>query len=166
MFSFDDDSSISWRKSKKVLRFNGPRASQLMRDLCKRLSEQEANTLDFADEYSAENEGQSSKSVNIDMEIDDLKAGQMQNGEAIKALPDSILGILLVISEFQAFMDKRVARSDETFVGKSPDGADRTYVCFDKSDDANANSGAALHGRLNRSTIDVDNDDFNDSDAL
>ena len=27
------------------------------------------------------------------MEIEDLKAGQMQNGEAIKALSDSILGI-------------------------------------------------------------------------
>ena len=167
VFSFDDGSSISWRKSKKVLSFNGPRASQLMRDLCKRLSEQEANTSVFADEYSAENEGQSSKSVNIDMEIDDLKAGQMQNGEAIKALSDSILGILPVISEFQAFMDKRVARSDETFAGKSPDGvADRANVCFDKSDDANTNSGAALHGRLNRSTIHVDNDEFNDSDAL
>ena len=99
--------------------------------------------------------------------IDDLKAGQMQNGEAIKALSDSILGILPVISEFQAFMDKKVARSDETFAGKSPDAvADRANVCVDKSDDANANSGAALHGRLNRSTIDVDNDEFNDSDAL
>ena len=64
VFSFDDDSSISWRKSKKLLSFNGPRASQLMRDLCKRLSEQEAYTSDFADEHSAENAGQSSKSAN------------------------------------------------------------------------------------------------------
>ena len=64
-------------------------------------------------------------------------------------------------------MDKKVARSDETFAGKSPDAvADRATVCFDKSEDANANSGAALHGRLNRSTIHVDNDEFNDSDAL
>ena len=76
VFSFNDDSSISWRKSKKVLSFNGPQASQLMRDLCKRLSEQEAYTSDFADEHSVENAGQSSKSVDIDMEIEDLKAGQ------------------------------------------------------------------------------------------
>ena len=167
VFSFNDDSSISWRKSKKVLSFNGPQASQLMRDLCKRLSEQEAYTSDFADEHSVENACQSSKSVDIDMEIEDLKAGQMQNGEAIKALSDSILGILPVISEFQGFMDRNTARTDKTFARKSPDTVtDRAKVCVDKSIDADANSGAALYGRLNRSTIDVDNDEFNDSDAL
>ena len=167
VFSFNDDSSISWRKSKKVLSFNGPQASQLMRDLCKRLSEQEAYTSDFADEHSVENAGQTSKSVDIDMEIEDLKAGQMQNGEAIKALSDSILDILPVISEFQGFMDRNIARTDKTFARKSPDTVtDRAKVFVDKSIDADANSGAALHGRLNRSTIDVDNDEFNDSDTL
>ena len=144
VFSVNDDSSISWGKSKKVLSFNGPLASQLMRDLCKRLSEQEAYTSDFVDEHSAENAGQLSKSEDIDMEIEDLKAGQMQNGKAIKALSDSILGILPVISEFQAFMDRNIARADETFARKSPDTVtDRANVCVDKSDDAGANSGAA-----------------------
>ena len=101
------------------------------------------------------------------MEIDDLKAGQMQNGEAINALSDSFLGILPVISEFHAFMDRNIARSDKTFVSKSSDTVtDRANVCVDKSNDANANSGAALHGRLSRSTIDVDLDEFNDSDAF
>ena len=140
-----------------------------MRDLCKRLSEQEAYTSDFADEHFVENAGQSSKSVDIDMEIEDLKAGQMQNGEAIKALSDSILGILPVISDFQAFMDRNIARTDKTFARKSPDTdtvTDRAKVCVDKSHDADANSGAALHDRLNRSTIDVDIDEFNDSDAF
>ena len=121
----------------------------------------------FADEHSAGNAGQSRKSVDIDMEIEDLKAGQMQNGEAIKALSDSILGVLPDISEFQAFMDRNIAQADNTCARKSPDTVtDRANICVDKSDDTDANSGAALHGRLNRSTIDVDNDEFNDSDAL
>ena len=167
VYSFNDDSSISWRKSKKVLSFNGPQACQLMRDLCKRLSEQEAYTSDFADEHFVENAGQSSKSVDIDMEIEDLKAGQMQNGEAIKALSDSILGILPVISDFQAFIDRNIARTDKTFARKSPDtDTDRAKVCVDKSHDADANSGAALHDRLNRSTIDVDIDEFNYSNVF
>ena len=64
---------------------------------------------------------------------------------AIKALSDSILGILPVISEFQAFMDSNSAGADKTFAGKSPDTVtDRANVCVDKSDDADANSGAAV----------------------
>ena len=38
-----------------------------MRDLCTRLSEQEGYTSDFTDEHSAENAGQSSKSLKIDI---------------------------------------------------------------------------------------------------
>ena len=104
------------------------------------------------------------------MEIDDFSAGQMQNSEAIKSLSDSILGILPIVFECQVYTDRNIARSDKIFgfARKSPDTVtDRANVCVDKSDDADANSGAALHGRLNRSTIDVDNnDEFNDSDAL
>ena len=56
----------------------------------------------------------------------------MQNGEAIKALSDSILNILPVIS-----MDRNIARADKTFARKSPDTVtDRANVCVDKSDDA------------------------------
>ena len=91
------------------------------------------------------------------MEIEDLKAGEMQNGKAIKALSDSILGILPVISEFQAFIS--IARADTTFARKSPDIVkDRANGSVDKSDDADAYSGAALHVGLNRRRIDVDND--------
>ena len=102
LFTFED-STIIWRKNRNLLSFDGEKASDIMKELCKQICKLDEVNL----ETPISDARQSSKQSSDD--CDDLlsiKLGQLVNTEAIQALLGSISHITSVISQFQDFMDK------------------------------------------------------------
>lgn len=83
-----EDCLISWRKNNKLLVIEGKREIQVKKEICECL---------FGE--STEVRVHSSDSSDISAVIEDLKAGQLVNGEAIQALSQSIMHINAVLSQ-------------------------------------------------------------------
>lgn len=102
LFTFEY-STIIWRKNRNLLSFDGEKASDIMKELCKQICKLDEVNL----ETPISDARQSSKQSSDD--CDDLlsiKLGQLVNTEAIQALSGSISHITSVISQFQDVMDK------------------------------------------------------------
>ena len=89
------DVSIKWRKNKSFLVFEGVKANQLKKEVCRLLCDYPSKTLDAA------------------VEFENLKHGQLLNGKAIQELSDTVRHIDAVISQFQDFMEKNKTNSEE-----------------------------------------------------
>ena len=113
-----EDCLISWRKNNKLLFIEGKREIQVKKEICECL---------FGE--PTEVRVHSSDSSDISAVIEDLKAGQLVNGEAIQALSQSIIHINAVLKQVQVSKDKSVEFLNEV---KSYNSAE-TINCYDKN---------------------------------
>ena len=88
---------ISWRKNNKLLFIEGKREIQVKKEICECL---------FGE--PTEVRVHSSDSSDISAVIEDLKAGQLVNGEAIRALSQSIINIDADLKQVQVSKDNIV----------------------------------------------------------
>ena len=89
------DVSIIWRKNKNLMEFEGVKANQLKKEVCRLMCD-----------YP-------SKSSDASVEFENLKHGQLLNGKAIQELLDTVRRIDAVISQFQDFMEKNRSNCEE-----------------------------------------------------
>ena len=113
-----EDCLISWRKNNKLLFIEGKREIQVKKEVCECL---------FGE--TTEVRVHSSDSPDISAVIEDLRVGQLVNGEAIQALSQSIIHINAVLSQVQVSKDKSVEFLNEV---KSYNSAE-TINCYDKN---------------------------------
>ena len=84
-----------WRKNKNLLAFEGVKANQVKKKVCRLMCD-----------YP-------SKSPDASVEFENLKHGQLLNGKTIQELSDTVKHIDAVISQFQDFMEKNRSNSEE-----------------------------------------------------
>ena len=113
-----EDCLISWQKNNKLLFIEGQREIQVKKEICECL---------FGE--PTEVRVHSSDSSDISAVIEDLKAGQLVNGEAIQALSQSIININAVLKQVQVSKDNSVEFLNEV---KSYNSAE-TINCYDKN---------------------------------
>ena len=95
--------TIIWRKNKNLLYFEGEKASDVMKELCKYICKQD-------EEISV---AQKSNTQDVCDDLEGLRLGQLANAEAIQAISGSISNIVPVIPQFQEFMDKNKRVQDD-----------------------------------------------------
>ncbi len=83
-----DTSTILWRKNKGLLSINADNATEIMRELCKRMCNYHANNSQVS--VSAHTQLSTELSDDVHTDIEELKLGQQINGEAIQSLSASI----------------------------------------------------------------------------
>ena len=93
LFTFGD-SSISWRKNKNLLSLDGVKVSNLKRKLCKQICEHGKDNSELLSSEARHLD----KLSDISADIENLKLGQLVNGEAIQTLSDSVSHVTSVIS--------------------------------------------------------------------
>ena len=75
-----DTSTVLWRKNKCLLSINGENATEIMRELCKRMCNYHANNSQVS--ASAHTQLSNELSVDVHTDIKDLKLGQQNKGRS------------------------------------------------------------------------------------
>ncbi len=127
LFTFDD-SVIIWRKNKNLLYFDGEKASDVLKELCKQICKQN-EVISVAQQSSMQD---------VCEDLESLKFGQLTNSEAIQAISGSISNIVPVIRQFQEFMDRNKKIYDDEMqteptiiMNESFEYANRKNICND-----------------------------------
>lgn len=110
-----DTSTILWRKNKGLLSINGENATEIMRELCKRMCNYHANNSQVS--ASAHTQLSNELSDDVHTDIEDLKLGQQINGEAIQSLSASIS---YITSHLQDLVNKNKTGPDISALPKQP----------------------------------------------
>ena len=97
VFTFGD-SSISWRKNRSLLHFDGTEANLIKKEMCKQICE---DGKDNSADSHALVAGSSCISNDFSEDIESLKLGQSSNGEAIRTLSENIAYLTSVMSQIQ-----------------------------------------------------------------
>ena len=153
-----DTSTILWRKNKGLLSINGENATEIMRELCKRMCNYHANNSQVS--ASAHTQLSNELSDDVHTDIEDLKLGQQINGEAIQSLSASISYITSHFSDISA-LPKQPCVSDELtdYVDAVSVGVDNSFV-IQESTNPRTNNGSTTEPRpINREEY---NNQFNE----
>ena len=97
MFIFGD-SSISWRKNRSLLHFDGTEANLIKIEMCKQICEDGEDNSAGSHALVA---GSSCIPNDFSEDIESLKLGQPSNGEAIRTLSENIAYLTSVMSQIQ-----------------------------------------------------------------
>ena len=103
-------SSISWRKSKSLLHFEGEESTTIKKKICEVMLDKE---------ISSQRKIHSSLSPEIATdEIEGLRTGQLINTEAIQSLAESIAQIASIVNEFKTNSENKTTAESQTNMGE------------------------------------------------
>ena len=99
------DVCIIWRRNKSFLVFEGVKANQLKKEVCRLMCDYPSKSLDTSYDNRLK--------LDTTVEFENLKHGQLLNGKAIQELSDTVRHIYAVISQVQDFMERKKRNSEE-----------------------------------------------------
>lgn len=147
VFTFGD-SSISWRRNKHLLYFDGSKANLIKKELCKQMCEDGEDNLELA-EVHVSDAASSCKSNDFSVDMESLKSGQSVNGDAIRSLSENIVYLTSIMSQFQDYIEKNNACERESSMRKLLDmnvnTANSNYAFFNEDKD----NSIVMHEQIN-----------------
>ena len=130
-------SSISWRKSKSILHFEGEESTTIKKRICEVMLDKEIS--------SQQQVHSSLLPVIACDEIESLRTGQPINTEAIQSLAESVATISSIVNEFKTISESKATAESQTSMGEISLSETLTEFEYEQKAGIGANENSFIH---------------------